>query len=273
MSNNPLVSVVIPCKNSSKTLDRCLESIKNQTYDAIEVIVVDNHSTDSTLEIAKRFTDNIFTAGPERSNQVNYGVKMATGKYIYRIDSDFVLEPSIVSEAVYLAELNDYAAVLIHNTSDPSVGFWGRVRKFERDMYGEGTVAVAVRFIRKDVFIAVGGFDPDLVAGEDYDLHNRIIDRFKIGNIRAKEIHLAEYKSLRQVAAKNYYYGKTVRPFLAKHKSRGLKQFTPFRKVYLKHYKEFIENPTLATGFVLYQTVRYGAGFIGIICSLFSKKP
>jgi glycosyltransferase involved in cell wall biosynthesis len=265
LTNEPLVSVIIPSKNSSTTIKKCLESIKNQTYDSIETIVVDNNSDDTTIEIAKKYADKVFNIGPERSTQVNYGVEMANGKYIYRIDSDFELEPTVIYEAVKAAETNNFAAVLIHNTSDPSPGYWARVRKFERDMYEEGTVAVAVRFIRRDIYLSVGGYDSTMVAGEDYDLHNRIVDKYQIGIINAKELHLREYTSLVGIAKKNYYYGKTVGPFLRKNKSRGLKQFSPFRKVYLKHYKKFISHPTLSTGFVIYQIVRYGAGFIGII--------
>ena len=56
---NPLVSVIIPTYKSSRTLEKCLESIKNQTYKNIEIIVVDNNSTDNTKEIAKKFTQKV----------------------------------------------------------------------------------------------------------------------------------------------------------------------------------------------------------------------
>src|SRR5689334_15994468 len=97
---NPLVSVIVPSYFSAATLDQCLESVAKQTYKHIELIVVDNHSTDGTLAIAKRYTDKVFTKGPERSAQVNYGVSKAKGEYIYKIDSDFVLEPTVVEECV-----------------------------------------------------------------------------------------------------------------------------------------------------------------------------
>ena len=66
-ARNPLVSVIIPSKNSSKTLSICLDSIKNQDYENIEIIVVDNHSIDNTLEIAKRYTNTVYTFSPERA--------------------------------------------------------------------------------------------------------------------------------------------------------------------------------------------------------------
>jgi glycosyltransferase involved in cell wall biosynthesis len=265
MEDNPLVSVIIPTKNSSKTLARCCDSIKNQDYGNTEIIVVDNYSTDNTLEIARRYTNAIYTFSPERSSQINYGVEKSSGKYIYRVDSDFMLEPQIISEAVNVAESNNYAAVLIHNTSDPTVSFWAKVRKFERDMYDSDNLNVAVRFVRKDAFLSVGGFDPDLIYGEDYDFHNRIVKKYRIGRIKAKEIHLGEYKSLEEIAKVNYYYGKSAAIFLNKNSTRGLRQVSPLRTAYLRHYKDFFRHPDLAAGFLVYQVVRYSAGGIGLL--------
>lgn len=267
VEDKPLVSIIIPTKNSENTLRSCLQSIKNQDYENTEIVIVDNYSVDSTLEIAKRYTDTVYTVSPERSSQINFGVKKCWGKYIYRVDSDFVLDPHIISEAVDLAESNDYAAILIHNTSDPTVSFWAKVRKFERDMYDSDDLNVAVRFVRKDVFLSVGGFDPNLIYGEDYDLHNRIVKKYRIGRITAKEIHLGEYRSLKEIARVNYYYGKTAAMFLKKNSSRGLRQVSPIRKVYLQHYKDFLAHPHLATGFLIYQAVRYSAGGFGLLIS------
>jgi glycosyltransferase involved in cell wall biosynthesis len=265
--DNPRVSIIIPTKNSSKTLAACLDSVANQYYKNVEILVIDNYSTDSTIEIARRYTSAVYTFGPERSFQINYGAKMASGKYIYRVDSDFVLEPNVISDAVNEAETNDYGAIIIHNTSDPTVSFWAKVRKFERDMYDSGSdeLKIAVRFVRKDAFLSVGGFDTRMISGEDYDLHNRIIKKFDIGRIRAKEVHLGEYKSLGEVVKVNYFYGKNTGLFLRIHKSRGLRQVSPFRKVYLRNYKKFLRHPVLGTGFVVYQIVKYSSAAIGLL--------
>jgi glycosyltransferase involved in cell wall biosynthesis len=273
MEDNPIVSVIIPTKNSSKALIACLEGLKNQDYKNTEIIVVDNYSTDNTIEIAKRYTSSIYKLGPERSAQINFGVEIASGKYIYRVDSDFVLEPQIIREAVKAAESNNYAAILIHNTSDPSVSFWARVRKLERDMYESEDLNVAVRFIRRDIFLSLGGYDPDLIYGEDYDLHNRIIQKYKIGTISPKETHLGEYKSLFEIAKKNYYYGKSASKFLRKNKLRGTKQVNPFRSTYFKNLDKFGQEPILAIGFIVYQIVRYGAGMLGLLASLIVSLP
>jgi glycosyltransferase involved in cell wall biosynthesis len=267
----PLVSIIIPSKNSSRLIYPCLNSLRNQTYPNIEIIVVDNSSEDNTLDIARRFTNLIYSYNPERSSQINYGVTKSSGKYIYRVDSDFILDPNVIMEAVNLAESNNYAAILIHNTSDPSVSYWAKVRKFERDMYEYEDLNVAVRFIRKDIFLSIGGFDPELNYGEDYDLHNRIIQKYAIGKIHSKEMHLGEYKSLLEIAKKNYYYGKSASKFLRKNKLRGVKQVNPIRRTFFNNLDKFVRQPTLAFGFIIYQLVRYGSGMLGLLTSLISK--
>jgi glycosyltransferase involved in cell wall biosynthesis len=265
--DKPIVSIIIPTRNSAKTLATCLDSIVNQSYTDIEIIIIDNHSTDNTLEIARKYTHAVYTFGPERSFQINYGAQIASGKYIYRVDSDFVLERNVIDEAVTMAESNSYGAIIIHNTSDPTVSFWAKVRKFERDMYDSGLdeLKIAVRFVRKDIFVSVGGFDTRMISGEDYDLHNKIIGKYNIGRINAKEVHLGEYKSLREVARINYFYGKNTGLFLRIHRSRGFRQVSPFRKVYLRNYKEFLRHPILSAGFIIYQTVKYSSAVIGLL--------
>ena len=73
-SIKPTVTIVVTTKNEEKNIESCLESIANQTWEFTEIIVVDNFSTDRTTEIAKRYTNNVFTVGPERSAQRNFGL-------------------------------------------------------------------------------------------------------------------------------------------------------------------------------------------------------
>ena len=64
-------------------IDACLRSIQNQSYfiESLEIIVVDNNSSDKTRDIARRYTDKIFIKGPERSAQRNYGMRdIASGE-------------------------------------------------------------------------------------------------------------------------------------------------------------------------------------------------
>jgi glycosyltransferase involved in cell wall biosynthesis len=246
----------MPTKNSANTLDNTLESVNNQTYRNYEIIIVYNHSTDDTLVIAKKYTNKIHIIGPEQSGQVNFGIKNAQGKYIYRIDSDWILEPTVLEQAIKKCEDEELDAILIHNTDDPTISFWGKVRNFERDMYQEDDLNVAARFIRKDVLDKVGYFDEKIIAAEDYDLHNRIVAvEYKVGRISAKELHVGVLRTLMELIKKHYYYGTTLPEFLAKNPKKGIKQLSPLRPAYAKHWK--------LLGFMIYQAARYSSAILG----------
>ena len=237
-----------------------------QSHRNFEIFVVDNYSSDRTRQIAKKYDARIYLKGPERGAQVNFGVEKAVGKYIYRVDSDFVLQLDVIREAVESCEKCGYDAILIHNTSDPTVSFWARVRKAERDCYKNDELNVAARFWKKEVFLAVGGFDENLVAGDDYDLQNRLLKSgFKIGRINAGETHIGEPRTLAEVVRKHYYYGKNMGSFIRKDPRKALRQLSPLRKSYVKGLSNFFSDPILIVGFVIYQLVRYTAATIGIV--------
>ncbi len=264
----PLVSVIIPTYNSASTLEACLKSINAQTYKNVEVIVVDKFSNDGTRDIAKKYTKKVFQKGPERSTQFNFAAKKAKGKYIYRVDSDFIVEPNVIEECIEKCEKEGFDAIAVHNTSDPTVSFWSKVRKFERDMYKDDETNIGARFFKKSIFEAVGGFDTTLVAAEDYDIHNRFLKSgFKIGKIQSEELHLGEPKTLWEIAKKHYYYGKTIGEFIRKNPDKAGKQLSPIRGAYIRHWKEFFAHPFLATGFLIYQITRYlfaGLGYLSV---------
>lgn len=169
MTAKALVSIVVTTRNSAKTLGACLESIRLQTYDNVELFVVDNASSDETIEIARRYTSRVYEFGPERSAQRNYALmNLARGTICGYIDSDMILGPRVVAEVVKTIA-QGFVGVYV-----PEVilarGLYGRVRRFERSAY-TGTAIDAVRFFKTDDFRRVGGFDESLPPGpEDWDL-------------------------------------------------------------------------------------------------------
>ena len=68
----PLVSVIIPVRNAAQSLSVCLASLRQQTYPNIELIVVDNHSSDNTFEAALAAGARVFTRGPERLASIRF---------------------------------------------------------------------------------------------------------------------------------------------------------------------------------------------------------
>jgi glycosyltransferase involved in cell wall biosynthesis len=176
----PLVSIIITTKNEEKNIGHCLESIKRQTYpaDRIEIIVVDNHSSDATKKTARKFTKKIYDLGPERSAQRNYGMlQKARGKYVMYLDADMILSSTVVEKAVERLK-GGFVALYI---PEVVVGnsYFSRVRRFERSFY-DGTVIDCVRIIEKEAFKKVGGFDPDMTGPEDWDLDKKIRKQGKV---------------------------------------------------------------------------------------------
>lgn len=269
---NPLVSVIVPCFNSGTTIRRCLASIKAQTYKPIEIIVVDRNSSDDTRKLARRFTKNICTAGPERAAQVNYGAKYAKGTYLYRVDSDFVLEPDVIAQAVATCEGKKLDGVAVHNTSAEGLGFWADVRKLERNTYRDDDLIVAVRFFTKKSWKAIGGFDETLYGPEDYDFHNRFVTAgFRWGRIRAIERHLGEPKTLMDIYRKHFWYGKQMLFYFKKHPSVSIRQFNPVRLSYFRHYRTFLKHPVLTLGLVIMTGTKFLAGGLGFLTALFDR--
>ena len=98
-----LVSIVVPVHNSSKYLKRCLDSILNQTYKNIEVITVENGSTDDSLEILKSYEPQIKVIKLDSKSlgtARNSGINASLGDYISFIDSDDTIKKEFIEELV-----------------------------------------------------------------------------------------------------------------------------------------------------------------------------
>ena len=176
----PNISIIITTRNSARTLNKCLKSLSQQTYKKIEIIVVDNNSTDNTKKIARKYTSKVYNKGPERSAQRNYGVFKAKGNYVLVHDSDIYFHKNSVKECIKLADNKNAKAIILPEKSIGS-GFWTKVKAFERSFYVGNDLIEAVRFFERKIYLEVGGYDENLTACEDWDLTNKI---------RAKQIKI-----------------------------------------------------------------------------------
>jgi glycosyltransferase involved in cell wall biosynthesis len=175
-TTDTLVSVIVTTKNEEQNIETCLQSIQLQTWPNLEIIVVDNRSTDRTREIASKYTEHVYQKGPERSAQRNYGMlQIAQGEYVIYVDADMILSPILLDAAI--PYLQQTGAIALH-IGEIVLGrkYLSRVRRFERNFY-DGTPIDGARIFQRKAFSQVGGFDETIFAkgsGEDWDLDKKI---------------------------------------------------------------------------------------------------
>jgi len=249
--NVPLVSVVVTTKNEEKNLDSCLKSIKSQTFKNIELIVVDNFSGDRTAEIAKKYFAKIYFKGNERSAQRNFGAKVAQGEYLIYLDADMILSPNLIEKCVSTCEQGTACALYIPERIIGD-GFWIKVRDFERSFY-TGTVIDAVRFMRRDLFLRVGGFDESLVGPEDWDFDRKIRKISQTSISPMPLFHNEGTFNIKQYLKKKSYYTSGIQKYIAKWGSTDLETIkqvgTQYRLlgvfVEKSKWKKLIKHPSL----------------------------
>ncbi len=267
----PLVSVIVPTKNSAVFLHACLRSIQKQTYPNVELIVVDNFSTDKTLEIAKQFTKHAYTKGPERTAQRNDAAARATGDYIMFIDSDMELAPTVVSECVTTFGVNkDASGVVIHEESFGE-GFWAQCKRLERSFYVNVPWIEAARCFKMDVFRQLKGYDETLVSGEDWDLSQRAEKLGEIVAIDAFIRHNEGRINLGKTLKKKYYYAQHATSYLKANpvKSKLGAQQGPIEryKLFFSKPKQLFKQPHMGIAMLFMKTCEFGAGALGYVFS------
>ncbi len=204
-----LVSVIINSKNEEKNIENCLQSIDKQSYPQakIEIIVVDNNSSDRTKEIAKKYTSRVFNFGPERSAQKNYGANKAQGQYLIFLDADMSLSRDVLQECVERATADNQLVAMYIPEIIPGKRFWNKVRNLERSFYN-GTVIDGVRFVTQVKFWEVGGFDESLYAFEDWDLDKKLKKKGTLGIIKNPLYHNErDFRISYYLGKKKYYLG------------------------------------------------------------------
>ena len=187
--NLPDVSIIITTRNEEKMIDACLRSLQAQTCpgEKIEVIVVDNGSADGTKKIAAGFGARVFDHGPERSAQRNLGIERSRGRYVLYLDADMALSRDVVAECVRTCDEEGLVGLYVPERI-AGEGFWSKVRDFERGFY-DATCIDAVRFVRRETAIGIGGFDETLTGPEDWDFDRRVRATGRVGIVTARIFH------------------------------------------------------------------------------------
>jgi glycosyltransferase involved in cell wall biosynthesis len=267
-----LVTVIVPTYNSAKYVESCLKSIVEQSYEHIELIVVDNNSKDDTKEIARKYTSHVYNRGPERSAQRNFGVKQSKGNYLLIIDSDMELTKDVVKACVESISNSDHVKALIIPEESFGEGFWTQCKKLERSFYSGIDWQEAARFFTREIYEELGGYDENQTGSEDYDLPNRLeysYGKESIGRIKEIIYHNEQKLSLKRVCWKKFYYANTLRAYVDRtaNKDRLAKQTSVLLRywVFFSNPIKLFRNPIIGTGMLFMKTCEFASGAAGFL--------
>ena len=197
MSFNVTISVIIPCYNSAKYIVETLDSVKNQTFNDFEIIIVNDGSTDNSEEIINKYIHenksiNIVLVVQDNkglSGARNTGAKHAKGEYIVFIDSDDKIHPNYLKKSIFLLE-NDTKLQIIYSEAeffDAKKGRW-KLPYFKINSFLIQNCIPAFAVLRTKTFVNFNGFDENLKFTEDWELWIRIIKEFPDCVYRIPEI-------------------------------------------------------------------------------------
>lgn len=257
------ISFVVPTRNSARTLDACLGSLRAQVHEPVEIVVVDNASTDGTADIARRYAHTVADRGPERSAQRNHGTAVSTGDVVVFVDSDMVLEPHVAGEIAARLEADPGLGALIIPERSFGEGFLAACRVLEKSLYVGDDGVEAPRAFRRRVIEALGGWDENLTAAEDWDLADRTAAAgVGVGRIAAWIWHDEGRIRLRVTFAKKRYYGRWIDRYLQMHTGRGRRKFA--RTALLRRPGRLLRHPLRTGGMVVLKATEAAGLLLGV---------
>ena len=177
------VSVITPAYNAERTIQETVESVLAQTFTDFEFIIINDGSTDATLEVVDRFSDprlQVFTfdnSGPQKSR--NRGISRASGQYISFIDADDLWTPDKLELQLKVLKQNPAASVVYSWTN--VINERGELHRRGGHLTPKGDVFIDLllnNFVESgsnllaytEAICSIGGFDEKMVAGQDLDI-------------------------------------------------------------------------------------------------------
>lgn len=184
----PAVSVILPTFNRAHLLPEAIESVLGQTYRDLELIVVDDGSTDETASVLSRFPKSVRTVrqargGPSRAR--NFGMEQARGEFIAFIDSDDLWKPEKLELQLKVLGADSRTGAVCCDMLErvgmrerplsffERIGFTGELTP--RRMFFANSVATPTLLARRSCLEAAGRFDSDLAGAEDYEYFFRLL--------------------------------------------------------------------------------------------------
>lgn len=189
--NRPLtVSVLVPTYNRANYLGECLDSLLDQTEPALEIIVIDDGSSDDTPTLAARYGERIRyvrKVNGGKPTAVNLGLSLAQGALIWIFDDDDVALPDAIAQRVRVLKAHPDAGFVFSPHWNGADGPGGKIERttlhdtpnpapqaFLHELMKGCFFHLATALVRREAYQAVGAFDTELLSSEDYDMQLRL---------------------------------------------------------------------------------------------------
>ncbi len=223
-THKPLISIITVVFNGEKHLEETIKSVINQTYNNIEYIIIDGASTDKTLDIIKKYEQNILYWSSERDNGIydamNKGIAVAKGEYIGLINSDDYYEPDAIEIIVKQINKNGNTDVFFGNMyminqylSEKKIQTYKKGKSLEKRF----SIWHPTVFIKKQTYDKYGNFNLSYRIAADYELLlrfykegcrfqyiNKAISNFREGGISYYNKNLAKEQFQLQLKHTSY---------------------------------------------------------------------
>jgi glycosyltransferase involved in cell wall biosynthesis len=225
------------------------------------MLVVDDKSNDDTINIAKEFKATIFTIEGERTAAKNFASKRASGDFLLFLDSDMILEPTVIEKCLQAMSDSRTGGVIIPEKTVGS-GFWIQVRDFERSFYFRTKIESARFFAAREV-LKVGGFDEDLISYEESTLPQKIEKNGMKTDVRISSfiLHDEGNFNLKEWLKKKRYYASTANTYRQRYPEYSKNKMSISYRVgiYLRNgnWIKLLKHPDLTLGLIILKSLEF----------------
>lgn len=237
-----LVSIIIPCYNQGEYIEETLQSVLSQTYENIEIIIINDGSTDNSEETISNLIKekpsiqyiSIVNGGVSKAR--NIGISKASGKFVLPLDADDIILPEYTTMAVEEFK-KDPDLIVVTALGE----FFGEengpmnLPEFSMKKMLHGNIIFCPSFFKKDDWEKIGGFDEKMTHLEDWDFYIRLT------NLNPEKIKRLNYTALRYRIKEPAIARNTIGFRDGSYDNTALHIYTKNKDLFFQHYG----NPSL----------------------------
>jgi len=231
VSTEPRVTIYITNYNYGRFLRQAIESVLSQTWSDIELLIIDDGSTDESHELLREYEDRehiyvVFQRNKGLNATNNVAIKLATGKYIMRLDADDYLAPEAVETMARVLEAHEDVALVFpdYYHVDEAGEVLERVQRhdFDSDVtLLDQPAHGACTMFRRDILLSVNGYDEDFRCQDGYDIWLKVTAQYNVKNVNEPLFYYRQHG--KNLTGNEEFLFQTRASIMSKHvKRRGL---------------------------------------------------